>query len=65
MITVNQRNVEWREGMTAEDVLLSMNYDKYMIAVWINEEPIAVSDLESTQVADKSVIHVIHMFAGG
>ena len=66
MIKVNGENLEWRDGMTVQDVLDAKNYTFRMISVWINGKPVQRrEDYPVTPVPDESDVQVIHMISGG
>ena len=66
MIKVNGEDMEWREGMTVQDILDERNYTFRMISVWINGSPVQRrEDYPVTPVPDSSDVQVIHMISGG
>jgi sulfur carrier protein len=66
MIKVNGDELDWREGMTVQDVLREKNFSFPMISVWINGEPVKNrSDYSITPVPNGGEIEVIHMISGG
>lgn len=66
MITVNGDKLEWREGMTVQDVLDAKNYTFKMISVWIDGNPVERRDAyPTTPVPDESEVQVIHNISGG
>ena len=66
MIKVNGEDLEWREGMTVQDVLDAKNFTFRMISVWINGAPVqSREDYPITPVPDSSDVQVIHMISGG
>ncbi|MDL2264499.1 sulfur carrier protein ThiS [Synergistaceae bacterium OttesenSCG-928-I11] len=66
MITVNGDKLDWREGMTVQDVLDAKNYTFRMISVWIDGNPVERRDqYATTPVPDESVVQVIHNISGG
>ena len=66
MIRVNGDELEWREGMTVQDVLDAKNFTFRMISVWIDDNPVpGREDYAVTPVPDGSDVQVIHMISGG
>ena len=66
MITVNGDKLDWREGMTVQDVLDAKNYTFRMISVWIDGKAVERRDqYATTPVPDDSVVQVIHNISGG
>jgi thiamine biosynthesis protein ThiS len=66
MILVNNRDkVEWREGMTIQDVLDAMGFDYALITVTMNGTLVPEEEYTSTTVADESKVGVFHLAHGG
>ena len=66
MILVNNRDkVEWREGMTVQDVLDAMRYDYALITVTIEGTLVPEHDYDTCTVADGSKVGVFHLAHGG
>jgi sulfur carrier protein len=66
MITVNGDRLEWREGLTVQDILDEKKFTFRMIAVWINGEVVPNrDDYANTPVPDGGEVEVIHMISGG
>ncbi|HEX7486964.1 MAG TPA: sulfur carrier protein ThiS [Vicinamibacterales bacterium] len=65
MITVNGDTMEWRDGMTAADILKIRNYIFRMIAVQIDGELVKRVAYDKTVVPDSADVQVIHMISGG
>ncbi len=66
MILVNNRDkVDWRPGMTVQDVLDAMHYSYVLITVTLNGKYIDPADYESTPVPDNSDFKAIHVHHGG
>ena len=66
MITVNGDKLDWRTGMTVQDVLDAKNYTFRMISVWIDGKPVEQRDAyATTPVPDESTVQVIHNISGG
>ncbi len=66
MIRVNgQYEVEWRPGMTVQDVLDALKFSFRMIAVKVNGQPVLRRDFTTTEVPDGADVQAIHMISGG
>ncbi len=66
MILVNNRDkVEWREGMTVQDVLDAMKYDYALITVTIEGALVPEHDYGTRTVDDDSKVGVFHLAHGG
>jgi thiamine biosynthesis protein ThiS len=66
MVTVNNRDtVEWREGMTVQDVLDAMGYDYALITVTVDGKLVDQEDYAIQRVADRSAVSVFHLAHGG
>ena len=66
MIRVNnQYDLEWRPGMTVQDVLDALNFSFRMIAVKVNGQPVLRRDFASTEVPDGAEVQALHMISGG
>ncbi|MCP4547001.1 MAG: sulfur carrier protein ThiS [bacterium] len=65
MITINEKPLEWREGMTVDDVLEAMNYSFSHIMVSVDGKYVAEIDWDTFPVPDEAVVQAIHIFHGG
>jgi len=66
MILVNNRDrVEWREGMTVQDVLDAMGFDYALITVTVEGRLVPEHDYETRTVPDGSKVGVFHLAHGG
>lgn len=65
MITVNGEKLDWKEGMTVQDVLDAKNYTFRLISVWVDDEAVARDDYSASKVPDGSKVQVIHNISGG
>ena len=65
-ITVNNRDrIEWREGMTVQDLLDEMGYDYVLITVTVNETLVPEEDYDSYELESGSNVIVFHLAHGG
>ncbi len=66
MIRVNnQFEVEWRPGMTVQDMLDALHFSFRMIVVKVDGQIVLKKDFSSTQVPDGAVVEAIHLISGG
>jgi thiamine biosynthesis protein ThiS len=66
MIRVNnQYDLEWRPGMTVQDVLDALKFTFRMIAVKVNGHPVLRRDFADTEVPDGAEVWALHMISGG
>jgi len=65
MITVNKREIEYKEDETVTDLLKRMKYNFPLIIVKINKKIIPKKKYSETKIPDNSDIAVIHMISGG
>ena len=66
MILVNNRDrVEWREGITVQDLLDEMGYDYVLITVTVNETLVPEEDYDSYELENGSKVIVFHLAHGG
>ena len=66
MIRVNsQYDLEWRPGMTVQDVLDALKFTFRMIAVKVNGQPVLRRDFAVTEVPDGAEVLALHMISGG
>lgn len=66
MIRVNsQFDVEWRPGMTVQDVLDALKFSFRMIVVKVNGQVVLRKDFATTEVPDGAEMQAIHLISGG
>jgi thiamine biosynthesis protein ThiS len=66
MITVNGRDrIEWRDGMTVEDLMKEMGYDYALITVTVDGGLVPEDDYGSFLLKDGSSVVVFHLAHGG
>lgn len=66
MITVNNRDkVEWREGMTVQDLMDEMGYDYSLITITVNGTLVPESDYNTHLLEDDSRVVAFHLAHGG
>ena len=65
MIKLNNRDCEWQEGLTVEELLKLKNYTYSRIVVSVNAELVSEEDYASTIIHDGDNVEAIHLMAGG
>lgn len=66
MIRVNaQYDVEYRPGMTVQDVLDALKFSFRMIVVKIDGKVVLRRDFATTEVPDGAEMQAIHLISGG
>lgn len=65
MIKLNNRDCEWQEGLTIEELMKRKNYTYARIVVLVNAELVAEEDYASTIIHDGDNVEAIHLMAGG
>ena len=66
MIRVNDRyEVEWRPGMTVQDLLDALNFTFKMIAVRVNGVAVLRADYATTEIPDGAEVQALHLISGG
>ena len=65
MIKVNFKETEWREGLTVQNVLDEHGYTLRMLAVWVNDTPVASEAFSTTTVPDGADVQAVQLISGG
>lgn len=65
MIKLNNRDCEWQEGLTVEELLRSKNYTYPRIVVSVNAEVVPEENYAATIIHDGDHVEAIHLMAGG
>ncbi|MFZ5943874.1 MAG: sulfur carrier protein ThiS [Bacillota bacterium] len=65
MIKVNNRPVEWEEGLTIKKLITILKYSYPVLIVTINGEHIPREKYEVAAVADGDDVKILHPIAGG
>lgn len=66
MIRVNgQYDVEYRSGMTVQDVLDALKFSFRMIVVKVDGRVVLRKDFATTEVPDGAEVLAIHLISGG
>jgi sulfur carrier protein len=66
MIRVNEQyDIEYRPGITVQDILDELKFSFRMIVVKIEGKVVLRKDFASTQVPDHTEMQAIHLISGG
>lgn len=65
MITAKGKPMQWREGLTVEEVLKTLGYAVPAAVVRLDGQPVRRQDWAATRVLDGAVVDVRVMAAGG
>ncbi len=65
MITVNGEKMEWKKGMTVQDIISEKRYVFPLLAVWIDGVSVSRDNFGTEQVQDEASVQIIHMISGG
>ncbi|MBF0242453.1 MAG: sulfur carrier protein ThiS [Desulfamplus sp.] len=65
MITVDDKNIEWHQGLTIKELLNSLEHTEFCAAIRLNGKLISSPSFEKTQIPDGSVIYLLPLIAGG
>jgi thiamine biosynthesis protein ThiS len=66
MIKVNdQYDVDYRPGMTVQDLLDALKFSFRMIVVKVNGQVVLRKDFRTTEVPDGAEVQAIHLISGG
>ncbi len=66
MLTINDRDrLDWREGMTVQEMLDRMGYSYALITVTVNGELVSEEDYATRKLPDEARIIVFHLAHGG
>ena len=65
MIRVDEKAVEWFEGMTVTDLLEKIGHEGTCAVVRINETHVSRPRFDETTIPDGAEVYLIPMIAGG
>lgn len=65
MIKVNNRDMEWEEGLTVQGLLDKKSYTYPKLIIKINNVLVPNEEYTSTVIKDGDDVKVIHLLAGG
>jgi len=64
-IRINGEPMEFREGMTVEDVLREKKFSFSLKTVFVNGQMVPRSDYASAKLKDGDDVQAIHLMSGG
>jgi thiamine biosynthesis protein ThiS len=66
MLIVNDRDrIQWKEGMTVQDLLDILNYDYVLMTVTVNGELVPEDEYSMRLLPDGASLAVFHLAHGG
>lgn len=66
MITINNRDkLEWKEGMTVQDLLDEMGYSYTLITVTVDDRLVPEEEYGNFTIHDDADVGVFHLAHGG
>ncbi|WP_218835230.1 sulfur carrier protein ThiS [Sedimentibacter hydroxybenzoicus] len=65
IIKLNNRDFQWEQGMTVEDIMKIKKFSYSRIIVKVNDKHIEQEDYAVTVVNDGDDVKMIHLLAGG
>lgn len=65
MITVDDKEMAWEQGMSVRDLLNQIEYTEYCAAVRLNGKLVSSPFFDGTKVPDQAVIFLLPLIAGG
>ncbi|MDF2592760.1 MAG: thiamine biosynthesis protein ThiS [Clostridia bacterium] len=65
MIKLNNRDFEWEEGLTVQELLNKKSYTYPKLIIKINNVLVSSEEYVSTIIRDGDDVKVIHLLAGG
>ena len=65
MITVNGNKMEWKPGLTVEEILKNLEEDLSIVVVKVNGRPILKKEYSTFEVPDGAEVYTIDIIAGG
>ncbi len=65
MITVDDKEMAWHDGMTVRDLLNSLEHTEFCAAVRINGKLVSSPSFDHTTIPDGALIYLLPLIAGG
>lgn len=65
MITVDEKPMEWHQGMTIKELLSMLEHTRFCAAVRLNGKLVSSPSFETTKIPDNAVIYLLPLIAGG
>ena len=65
MIRINEKEIEWRQGMTVSDAMNDVDMSFPLVVVAVNDQIIPKRELGNYELSDGDEIKVLHLTSGG
>lgn len=65
MITLNGKELAWRDGLTVEEILNSLDDDFSIVVVKVNGKPVLKKEYPTFEVPDGAEVNTVEIIAGG
>ncbi len=65
MITVDDKEMQWKEGMVVRDILNQLDNTDFCAAVRLNGKLVSTPFFDSTLVLEGALIYLLPLIAGG
>ncbi|MBF0202909.1 MAG: sulfur carrier protein ThiS [Desulfamplus sp.] len=65
MITVDDKQMEWHQGMTIKELLDELEHVQFCAVVRLNGKLVSSPAFETTRIPDSAVIYLLPLIAGG
>lgn len=65
MITVDEKNMIWHEGMTIKDLLEKLDNVQFCAAIRLNGKLVSSPAFDTTLIPDHAVVYILPLIAGG
>ena len=65
VITVNGKQMAWKEGLTVEEILNSLDEDFSIVVVKVNGKPVLKKEYPTFKVPDDAELVTVDIIAGG
>lgn len=65
MITVDDKKIEWFDGMTVAHMLEGMEHTEFCAAVRLNGRIVSSPNFPAIRIPDHSIIQTLPLIAGG
>jgi len=65
MITVNEKEADWEEGMTVASLIRKMNFTHPLLVVSVDGAHVLKPRFASTPIPDGADVKVLHLSQGG
>ncbi|MBF0572280.1 MAG: sulfur carrier protein ThiS [Desulfamplus sp.] len=65
MITVDEKKMEWHQGITIRELLDMLENTQFCAAVRLNGKLVSSPSFDTTKIPDNAVIYILPLIAGG